>query len=88
MGQGSASGGKVVLQGKTEQPFAQPFTPRFGLFSWDYWTFGSVYPTFWPDFVGLWFYRQCPVFHIQYMCFTTTSLHKILCHIAGTGYYE
>ena len=30
-----------------------PFTPRFGVFSWGYWTFGSVYPTIWYDFVGL-----------------------------------
>ena len=22
------------------------FIPRFGVFSWDYWTIGSVYPTF------------------------------------------
>ncbi len=29
-----------------------PFTPRFDWFSWDYWTFGSVYPTIWRVFVG------------------------------------
>ena len=30
-----------------------PFTPRFGLFLWGYWTFGSVYPTFSRVFVEL-----------------------------------
>ena len=30
-----------------------PFTPRFGVFSCDYWTFGSVFPTIWLVFVGL-----------------------------------
>ena len=29
-----------------------PFTPRFDVFSWDYWTFGSVYPTFRQIFAG------------------------------------
>ena len=66
MGQGSVSWGKAVLHGagqcfrgqavlqeKTELPFAQPFTPRFGVFSWDYCPSRPVYPTFWRVFVGL-----------------------------------
>ena len=30
-----------------------PFTPRFGMISWDYWTFGSVYPTISGVFVWI-----------------------------------
>ena len=30
-----------------------PFTPRFDVLLWDYWTVGSVYPTIWYAFVGL-----------------------------------